>query len=509
MKINKFCAFWVASLVMVLSLYSCNGGATNQDPFLNLEPSGNLLFPSEGATTTIQVKTNLKVWSYTVSDQDWCVVERDQSGEDQITVTALENTSYNIRQAIEIKITATDDVEVLNSIIRVSQEGAEKIVTDLSASATANSYVVTAPGFYSFNATVRGNGYSEEGEDPIEAINPTGATLVWQSEKDLVSEISLINGVLRFTVSDLKGNAVVAATDGEGEILWSWHIWVPEESILELATANSQIMNLNLGALNSTPGDVKSYGLLYQWGRKDPFPNTGDLVGTVATKNADVYDIEGEVVSITNSSHSDKTNNTIEYAIQNPTICMSSMAEKETTSDWLKSELTDHGLWGNPVGHSKDPEGQYTVKGNKSIYDPCPPGWRVPDAGIFKDFTTSGGYAWVIEDFNIFDINEDGIKDLGDYNYGWNMVLSEGVNSYFPAAARYDGSYAMLMGSVAGIWGSYWANCPYVSETSTPGLAMSIFSFSTKNIDGSDMLTMSPDAGAGRADALSVRCMKE
>ncbi len=41
------------------------------------------------------------------------------------------------------------------------------------------------------------------------------------------------------------------------------------------------LMDRNIGALNKTPGDRDSFGLAYQWGRKDPFPGSdGSRQGT-------------------------------------------------------------------------------------------------------------------------------------------------------------------------------------------------------------------------------------
>ena len=58
----------------------------------------------------------------------------------------------------------------------------------------------------------------------------------------------------------------------DGAILWSWHIWYPEAEVAGIASKTGyEVMNMNLGAMRNTAGDVSSYGLLYQWGRKDPF----------------------------------------------------------------------------------------------------------------------------------------------------------------------------------------------------------------------------------------------
>lgn len=51
----------------------------------------------------------------------------------------------------------------------------------------------------------------------------------------------------------------------DGAILWSWHIWYPEAEVAGLNSKTGyEVMNMNLGAMHNTPGDVGSYGLPLQ-----------------------------------------------------------------------------------------------------------------------------------------------------------------------------------------------------------------------------------------------------
>ena len=111
----------------------------------------------------------------------------------------------------------------------------------------------------------------------------------------------------------------------------------------------------------------------------------------------------------------------------------------------------------------------------------------------------------MIDDFDIADISGDGAKSLADYDYGWTFNLSDSASSYFPAAARFDGSYAMLMGSKSGLWGSYWGNSPAKSYGATTGFGFCVLAFMNEAAGTS----VSATASAGRADAYSVRCVKE
>ena len=188
--------------------------------------------------------------------------------------------------------------------------------------------------------------------------------------------------------------------------------------------------------------------------------------------------------------------------------CLSNYAQFNTSRDWLQADMSNDALWGNPKGAERNETNDFLNKGAKSFYDPCPVGWRVPPADVFRNFTASGGYAWVIDDFDIADISGDGAKSLADYDYGWTFNLSDSASSYFPAAARFDGSYAMLMGSMSGLWGSYWGNAPYPGDMFQGG-AYSVLSFQIKDTAGNEMITTSPAGGGARADAYSVRCIRE
>ena len=100
----------------------------------------------------------------------------------------------------------------------------------------------------------------------------------------------------------------------------------------------------------------------------------------------------------------------------------------------------------------------------------------------------------------LVDINGDGLIDAKDFSNGW-MFNMEDDSMFFPAAARFDGSYAMLMGSVCGMWGSYWSNAPGAADYGYGGMGFCALSFQ------STMVT--PNASASRADAYSVRCVRE
>jgi hypothetical protein len=97
------------------------------------------------------------------------------------------------------------------------------------------------------------------------------------------------------------------------------------------------MMDRNLGATSAIPSDLGALGLSYQWGRKDPF-------ASVATGNWTT--ISGQ--------------QKITFAEENPMTLITG------NSDWLKNDDYKPERW---------------VIGKKTVYDPCPVGYRVPDGG--------------------------------------------------------------------------------------------------------------------------------
>ena len=119
-----------------------------------------------------------------------------------------------------------------------------------------------------------------------------------------------------------------------------------------------------------------------------------------------------------------------------------------------------------------------------------------------------------IPDYRYCKITADGTKThtgkftLADWTNGWHLILNKvsGDVSYFPATTRYDGQYALLMGSMVGLWGNYWYNATSEEEG---GLAYAL-SFNIKEYGSPNYSIMiSPLSSGSRADAFAIRCIKE
>lgn len=494
-------------------------------PTLSLDCGNELTLSAEKQDYPITILTNMSSWEY---EQEGTWLKTSASG-NILTLSADENTKDVDREAHITVYAPSRKIYEMTVHLSILQKGSDITyeLENLSETETSNSYLVTHNGVFEFNATVRGNGAACEGLKAPAALSPAGAKLVWQTRKDLISSVSLEGENIRFETTQGTGNALIAATNASGEIIWSWHIWKPEEEIVGLPVESGvTAMNLNLGALMENPNDVSSYGLLYQWGRKDPLPGSPILnEGTTYTKNLEVYDIDGNPVKIGSTSMYDTKNNTLAYSISHPTVCISNNAQYSTSPDWLRPAESNTALWGNPQGTVRE-EGQYLNTGTKTFYDPCPVGWRVPDPQTFLHITSSGGFTWATgetegemhwydlggeTEFAAQDLNGDGWINLLDFQNGWHLILdrSSGATSYFPATTRYNGQYAMFMGSMVGLWGNYWSNAPSLDNDRKDTYRGAALAFGIKEYTGEWSFSVSPVSNGARADAYAIRCIKE
>lgn len=330
-------------------------------------------------------------------------------------------------------------------------------VINLSETGTANCYLVSKTNtWYKFKATVRGNGTKTIKEiSPIagatndlpagETMNPMGVELVWETNghKQVIDNYILYDGHVYFKTgaSVAEGNAVIAVKDVTG-ILWSWHIWKTSFDLAGLNSSHTQkyktspkyltgyniirtrymtMMDRDLGAASNTPSQtddvIKTYGLLYQWGRKDPFPPAKIRTcvgspGVIGTEMVSIYDASGnlinpmdathQVTSVTAGNISDDITPNIDYGIKHPITFCTRMANDYlgsyssqswiygcyndgtiTSNRWKKSIL----LWGGGMKDETSPNYYNFLDTQKSIYDPCPEGWCLPTLEVWSNFT--------------------------------------------------------------------------------------------------------------------------
>lgn len=331
---------------------------------------------------------------------------------------------------------------------------------NLSSSASANCYIVSESGLYKFK-TVKGNSDTSVGNVASTSVLwETFGTDVMPAPTDLIESVCYSEGFIAFKTTDTyrEGNAVIAAMDTDGKILWSWHIWLTDQPESHVYNNNAgTLMDRNLGATSATPGDVCALGLLYQWGRKDPFLCSSSISSAIEATSTITWP---SVVS------SDSNNGTIEYAIANPTTFITL---NNNNRDWYYSEdtSTDNTRW-------------TTSDKPKSIYDPCPIGWRVPDSGD-NGVWSKAGFSNTTYD---------------NPNKGVSFSISSPATTWYPAAGfRSDTDGSLTTVDDFGNFGNYWSASPCKHGAYT----MYIGSF------GDIWLSY----GYTRAFGNSVRCIQE
>lgn len=268
----------------------------------------------------------------------------------------------------------------------------------------ANSYIVSPDikrengeyyDGYAFLATKVGSAtakiYPEFASDrTTNDIEPVRAGLLWESSPGLITQVEYLYGYIRFKVqppasaSYKEGNAVIAAYDSQRRVIWSWHIWVTDQphdvSYTVGSGENTKMITLldrNLGATAASPDGnllLETYGLYYQWGRKDPSMGPPAAVYTPqSTETALYYDYYGMKWNYSGVVTKDRP--VIRDGVENPMYLLMPTDFSMTTYqyDWLYTSVDN--LWGD---HSE-----------KTIYDPCPFDYMVPQDEISTLFASS------------------------------------------------------------------------------------------------------------------------
>lgn len=340
-----------------------------------------------------------------------------------------------------------------------------------SGDETANCYVVSAPGTYKF-PLVRGLNpeaiLTEASE--VDVLWETANTAKAPSRGSIISDVTINKNQVYFKVPDpmKDGNALIAARSGDGEILWSWHIWVcegydPETSSERLDGKPKDMLDRNLGALAASAGDPLSNGLFYQWGRKDPFPGAVERYvesstgGTFFATTKGSFDLKAAEVSVN-----------VAYAIAHPDEYITS-----SNGHWLTVE--DDTLWGDV----------------KSDYDPCPTGWKVPSC---YSYTAAGGHDYEKEAWN--GVGYTRYQDAAS-GYGAYFDLSGSGRSWYPNTGYISTAGKLLM---VGQYSIYWSCNPMGGNVY--GLELS------QNMRG--QITLNPwQGGKYRGEGHTVRCIRD
>lgn len=406
-------------------------------------------------------------------------------------------------------------------------ENNQAVIEDVPAQVeeeTANCYMINTTGEHSFLATVIGNG--QKGIIPRVGfhtesayISPKSAKLLWQDVEGFIDASSVRlggDGRCYYVANQNVGNAVIAVYSGEdqtGDILWSWHIWgvgdeMPsDEEYTNKVGSKFTVMDRTLGAHSKT----SLYATLYQWGRKDPFPNTStyyvDGVATDVETSFPIY------VSQTG---------TIVETVQHPGEMQKYI--DNTHGNWM-AEANNY-LWGDAnltkpawPDYLEDPIACAGWTDVKTIYDPSPVGYRVANKYTWTGFVkrSDGNTAGISGTTSRLDyINY--VKYDNGYYFKKNDSDTEGT--FYPqTGSRYGSTGTMWsagQGSVLMRGGSarYWSASPHdAGNTAEPySTYMSIGSYTDVNGVtpwGSENKINVCDFSSSRRDACAIRCVRE
>ncbi|MDE6140189.1 MAG: hypothetical protein K2F95_04485 [Alistipes sp.] len=472
----------LVAVCMFLTFVSCDKSETKEF----VVPSGSILLtmPGQTGTTTFNTHniTSIRVSSY---PEGWTIDAIDMY-KGEITVTAP--SSFDDEEATEGSIalvgyTPTGATQSVTIYVAILQNA------DIDFTSTpSNCFVVTKPETrYLFDPFKRGTSGARLETQSVE--------LLWQTSSNLIKYLTFKDGIASFYLEKdtdddgneidavIPGNAVIAARNAAGDIIWSWHIWVTtsDPAADAITIAGTDVMNRNLGAELNSNGDtdgekiLESYGLYYQWGRKDPFVGPAEY-NFKGNSDARVFNALARRLYFEYEDN-DALTGTMDYAVAHPMSFIKGY--KDNAYDWLHAQHDDT-LW--------------SAGGSKTDNDPCPDGWRMPDAGLFTALTISAA---------------DDQLDWTEAKamYGWHLEeIATGKTYFFSAAGRRNYLNGVLDNVNANEerplpWTGYYWTCGTVGDNSQ---AM-FFDLNTvtRTYNGYE-----PQRALQRANATPVRCVK-
>lgn len=277
-------------------------------------------------------------------------------------------------------------------------------------------------------------------------------------DHEVDSDCTVSVAIAKAYSGDVNGQiSAMLVKDADKNVIWGINLWACFNEIETVQYQNGAVMTYNIGVSVDpiTYKNWKSNGCYFQWGR--PFAFAWD---------ANITNVNKELVSATQ---------TFDYTTTKPYTFFYYSGEPynwfwgDGNSKDRSGDLDD--LWGNPDGEKKP--------GMKSIYDPCPKGYRVVSPALLAEV-------------------ENDLVSKVVTSSAPNYVLHEGVA--WPFAGAYLGS---LSGGNLAKAGSnnttymcaYWSN----SNNNANGRMMS---YQPSAEEGKRLST-----GRARAAALPIRCM--
>lgn len=362
--------------------------------------------------------------SFTFSDDSWLEVEKcsfdpvtksvrvmptwNRSGQKRTTVLTCVLKDEEGNMVSETSTSLVQDTDINPSDAKALYEG-EKY---------ANCYMVETKlaDTYWFDA--------KKPDGSLPADNMASAEILWQNVTCPLDRALYEDGRIYFrTVAGKNGNAVIVVKDADGVIRWSWHIWVAGTTVGTNTVGSFVFMDRNIGALSFEGKEAR--GLHFEWGRKDPFP------GAVHSDEATALNRQKVSPDVINNVK-EQSGKTIEWTIQNPYSYVSG-SENSAKEDWYfdgtDAKTQNNTLWGDG-----------TVK---SIYDPCPYGYRVPSKNALDHLASA------LKKGSTF-TKYDGVKTKDNND----------ASLYFPVSGWWQRMYNTKELCNVGTQGRLWSSTP-------------------------------------------------
>lgn len=385
----------------------------------------------------------------------------------------------------------------------------------------ANCYILSpaSKGLYCFDASVMGNGaegiiddagFVDASEQPLRKSGgaiitqePKSWGLVWQDVQDLIEQVSYdpATKLVTFLVGNRggAGNAVISLFDEvinkpiyssylrSVDAIWTWHIWftdppkdihLPANDPVRFSGNAYDVMDCNLGAVSApapTGNDVtdsykrSSPGLFYMWGTPVPYLSYMKFADGYSDYyyvpyNCAYHDMQvcymvSPLIDNGSLKHVPQIRSLTLQACSAPYIGWQRYVQVGKYG-YMKGFSPMAFWWGNPDGTNKN----FPVKTVKTIYDPCPAGYKVAPGDVFVGFTKDGGYV---------DILQNGLNDV---NVADGYDLSERIDFYFQGwktgpsvrlpGAGYNGFTYLTDGRISDMEGLERGSCLFYTSAS-------------------------------------------
>lgn len=262
----------------------------------------------------------------------------------------------------------------------------------LDVEENANCYIIDKAGDYCFKLRDAAGGRRWTGEG-------CSMEIIWSDfAKDFINEPEIIGDMVFFEAAmskDKQGNAGMALKNSDGKILWSWHLWLTDQTDFR-TIEQGRLLNIPLGSITSSRdfqyGD-HYHALLYQYGRKDPFPNQ--------SPESDFLAITDEGLNAFDNSGGFGTfyRRDFHQGIFDESCPMVAV---ETDNGWF----------------SDTPNIKWNTDDWDEVNDPCPPGFSVPYGDVVWKYMTgldrhyAAGPGLIIEDLPAVEKYNNGLLNI-------------------------------------------------------------------------------------------------